>query len=104
MSKAFTALRQKTLNSASSFKDYNFRTYFVNHTRDTFDTIQKRGEAAEMQDFVKGAGKDMLEQMNRMVAINRMYAKTPVMIDPRIGKKHAIPKKARAATPKAKKE
>ena len=103
MSKAFASLRQKTLNTASSFKDYNFRTYFVNHTRDTFQAVENRNDAAEIKSFVKGQGKDMLDQMNRMVIINRMFATTPVMIDPRIGAPAKAKKasKKRAASPKA---
>ena len=40
---ALRALRTQCLEAAERFSDYNFRTYFVKHTADTFDAVEAKG-------------------------------------------------------------
>lgn len=77
---ALTALRGEMLAAAERFADYNFRSYFVQHTKDTLDRVAAQDDAA-VQAFVDGEGKAKLAQMHRMAAVNAMYGDLPVVID-----------------------
>lgn len=80
--KALATLRTKTLAASRVFGDYNFRNYFVQHTKDTFAAVEKKS-AEEIAAFVKGEGRQNLAQMRRMATINKVYSKTPVFLDPK---------------------
>jgi hypothetical protein len=84
---ALAALRRKTLAAARTIPDYNFRTYFVQHTKDTFDTAvaTKAADPAAMKLWIRSEGRPMLAQMRRMATIGAMYAKAPVFLDPALG-------------------
>jgi hypothetical protein len=76
-------LRRKTISAAAKFHDYNFRMYFVTKTNDVYNEMSKKSDA-DIQAFVKGEGKEMLAQIQRMSLLNAVYARTPVFLDPAI--------------------
>ena len=91
-------LERRTLRAAQRFSDYNFRSYFVAHTKDTFAAARSKLQAAapgtadaaaaaaaakvERKLVLRQLVKD-LRRMRRMSLINRMYAKQKVVVDPR---------------------
>ena len=79
-------LRRRSLRAAKGFSDYNFRQYFLQRTKDKFAAFQQRGEQQtrdETKAFIAQA-KGELRQLKRMTTINRMYARHPVTLDPRV--------------------
>ncbi len=98
-------LERRTLREVSRFRDYNFRNYFQEHTRDTFlATRQQMVLAASTTAAGSGAAIEAvaaaklqrrtvlkqlrlkLKQMKRMAVVNRMYTKQRVVVDaPRSG-------------------
>ncbi len=85
---ALTPLRQRALDAAGRFGDYNFRQYFTKHAGDTFDGVEaklKAGQLEEVSKFVESDGKQYVEQLDRMAAVNKMYTTTATVVDPRGG-------------------
>jgi hypothetical protein len=87
-------LERRTVRAASRFGDYNFRQYFVQHTRDSFaDTRAKLVASAAPgadPEAAKTARRETLRalrkglrKMKRMSLINRLYAKQRVVVDKR---------------------
>ena len=70
--------------TAMQFSDYNFRTYFVDHVRDDFlEASQKKLSGPDLKAFMERREED-LRKMKRMVEINCMFARHPVIVDERI--------------------
>lgn len=101
--RAISAVRIQTLKAAKSFSDYNFRSYFVRHTKDRFNTFDvSKATPAELSAFYSES-RDALKQMRRMALMNTMYAQQKVLLDPRAPpmkeedyNAHAAPKAADA--------
>eukprot|EP00672_Neobodo_designis_P022559 CAMPEP_0174828828 /NCGR_PEP_ID=MMETSP1114-20130205/1561_1 /TAXON_ID=312471 /ORGANISM="Neobodo designis, Strain CCAP 1951/1" /LENGTH=88 /DNA_ID=CAMNT_0016062555 /DNA_START=32 /DNA_END=298 /DNA_ORIENTATION=- len=79
---ALRALRTQCLEAAERFSDYNFRTYFVKHTADTFDAVEAKGGDA-VSAFLDKEGKERLAQLQRMSTVDQLYNHVPVIIDPK---------------------
>eukprot|EP00758_Cryptobia_borreli_P013375 Tbor_TRINITY_DN5827_c3_g1::TRINITY_DN5827_c3_g1_i1::g.6451::m.6451 len=77
---AIAALRNQTLKAAKQFKDYNYRVYFVNKTKNVFRDVESM-PPDEIKSFINGEGKKNLNQMRRMSFVNMMYASVPVLAD-----------------------
>lgn len=77
---ALSALRTQAVAAASGFSDYNFRTYFVKHTAELYDTVATKPQS-EIDAFLATEGPAHLARMKRMALINTMYAETPVIMD-----------------------
>ncbi|GET91888.1 hypothetical protein, conserved [Leishmania tarentolae] len=80
-------LRGQMIRTACSFRDYNFRQYFVQHVKDDFAALAKLPEE-EQKKFLATEGRDKLRQLQRMALVNRMYAKRPVYFDTTARKPH----------------
>ena len=79
---ALRTLRTQCLEAAERFSDYNFRSYFVKHTADTFAAVEAKGDDAVAK-FVATDGKAHLAQMQRMATVDSLYNHVPVIIDPK---------------------
>ena len=79
---ALRTLRTQCLEVAERFSDYNFRTYFVKHTADTFDAVAAKPDA-EVTKFLETEGKVTLDQLVRMTAVDNMHCRVPVILDSR---------------------
>ena len=91
-------LERRTVRAAQRFSDYNFRSYFVEHTKESFAAVRAKLQAAaanvatspqaasaakaERRLVLRNLLKD-LRRMRRMSLINKMYAKQKVVVDPR---------------------
>ncbi|KAJ7077806.1 hypothetical protein C8R43DRAFT_940218 [Mycena crocata] len=60
------------LRTSRSFSSYNFRTYFVRRTQETFRTLQSETDAAKIQSMYSDAVAE-LAVLRRSAAVNQMY-------------------------------
>lgn len=78
-----TALRSSTLKAAKAIPDYNFRSYFVQHTKDRFTAFDASKASAEEVVAFSKKSEELLAQMRRMALITALYAEQKVVLDPR---------------------
>ena len=78
------ALRTRTLKAARGFSDYNFRSYFVQHTKDRFSSFKASNATAAELEIFKKESEERLAQMKRMALLNTMYADQKVILDSRV--------------------
>ena len=77
---ALSQLRKELVSSANKFGDYNFRSYFVKWAGDKCDGVQAQGADA-VAAFEKEEGPRELARMQRMAAVNAMFAEVPVVVE-----------------------
>ncbi|KAG2111536.1 uncharacterized protein F5147DRAFT_609586 [Suillus discolor] len=70
--KAILDLYASTLRTAKSFSSYNFRTYFVRRTEDTFRGIQAEQDPIKLSHAYKEAVKE-LSVLRRCAVMNQLY-------------------------------
>lgn len=80
-------LRSRLVRTARGFHDYNFRQYFVQHAKDDIAAVQKL-PLEDQQRFLASEGPEKLRQMQRMVIVNRLYARQPVFFDKKVSGTH----------------
>jgi hypothetical protein len=80
------ALRSTTIKAAKAIPDYNFRSYFVQHTKDRYSAFDaSKASAEEVAAFAKKS-EELLGQMRRMALMSALYAEQNVVLDPRAKK------------------
>ncbi|KAG1753507.1 hypothetical protein EDB19DRAFT_1669632 [Suillus lakei] len=70
--KAVLGLYASTLRTAKSFSSYNFRTYFVQRTEDTFRGIQAEQDPTKLSQAYNEAVKE-LSVLRRCAVMNQLY-------------------------------
>lgn len=70
--KAVLDLYASTLRTAKSFNSYNFRTYFVRRTEDTFREMQAEQDSIKLSQAYNEAVKE-LSVLRRCAVMNQLY-------------------------------
>ncbi|KAG2349912.1 hypothetical protein BDR05DRAFT_955751 [Suillus weaverae] len=70
--KAIIGLYASTLRTAKSFSSYNFRTYFVQRTEETFRGMQTEQDPIKLSQAYSEAVKE-LSVLRRCAVINQLY-------------------------------
>ncbi|KAG2750052.1 hypothetical protein P692DRAFT_20730481 [Suillus brevipes Sb2] len=70
--KAILGLYDSTLQTAKSFSSYNFRTYFVRRTEDTFRGMQAEQDPIKLSQAYNEAVKE-LSVLKRCAVVNQLY-------------------------------
>eukprot|EP00331_Platyophrya_macrostoma_P033012 CAMPEP_0176442206 /NCGR_PEP_ID=MMETSP0127-20121128/21672_1 /TAXON_ID=938130 /ORGANISM="Platyophrya macrostoma, Strain WH" /LENGTH=131 /DNA_ID=CAMNT_0017827165 /DNA_START=25 /DNA_END=420 /DNA_ORIENTATION=- len=94
-------LRRKTIRAAKVFSDYNFRQYFIQHTKDRYAKFELPAATPEEAQRFMTESVDGLRQMRRMALVNALYSQQRVILDPKAPAmepldytQHAAPKAA----------
>lgn len=77
---ALQALYNSTLRTSQSFASYNFRSYFVRRTHDTFKRAQTEQDPSKLNAFVEEKKKE-LEVLKRAAVINQMYGGRKLVVE-----------------------
>ncbi|KAJ6591134.1 hypothetical protein DFH09DRAFT_1026163 [Mycena vulgaris] len=70
--RSILSLYSTMLRTSHSFSSYNFRTYFVRRTQETFRALQKESDAAKIKSMYSDAVAE-LAVLRRSAAVNQMY-------------------------------
>jgi len=60
------------MRTSRSFSSYNFRTYFLRRTKETFRTLQNESDAGKIKSMYSDAVAE-LAVLRRSAAVNQMY-------------------------------
>ncbi|KAJ7177962.1 hypothetical protein C8R46DRAFT_888373 [Mycena filopes] len=70
--RSILALYSAMLRTSRSFSSYNFRTYFVSRTQETFRTLQNETDAGKIRSIYSDAVAE-LAVLRRSAIVNQMY-------------------------------
>ncbi|KAJ6618682.1 hypothetical protein B0H10DRAFT_1223566 [Mycena sp. CBHHK59/15] len=70
--RSILSLYSTMLRTSRSFSSYNFRTYFVRRTQETFRTLQRESDSAKIKSMYSDAVAE-LAVLRRSAIINQMY-------------------------------
>ncbi|KAJ6588486.1 hypothetical protein B0H19DRAFT_1099642 [Mycena capillaripes] len=70
--RSILSLYSTMLRTSHSFSSYNFRTYFVRRTQETFRAFQNESDAGKIKSMYSDAVAD-LAVLRRSAAVNQMY-------------------------------
>ncbi|KAJ7481651.1 hypothetical protein FB451DRAFT_1030760 [Mycena latifolia] len=70
--RSILSLYATMLRTSHSFSSYNFRTYFVRRTQETFRALQKESDAEKIKSMYSDAVAE-LATLRRSAAVNQMY-------------------------------
>jgi hypothetical protein len=87
---ALQQLYQSTLRTSQSFASYNFRSYFVQRTNDTFRAANIEQDPAKLNAFIEDK-KAELEVLKRSAIINQMFGGRKLVVE--TAEEMAMPKK-----------
>ncbi|KAJ7507306.1 hypothetical protein B0H11DRAFT_2169757 [Mycena galericulata] len=70
--RSILSLYSMMLRTSRSFSSYNFRTYFVRRTKETFRILQNETDGAKIKSMYSDAVAE-LTVLRRSAAVNQMY-------------------------------
>ncbi|KAJ7757051.1 hypothetical protein B0H16DRAFT_1537869 [Mycena metata] len=70
--RSILSLYSTMLRTSRSFSSYNFRTYFIRRTHETFRTLQKETDAGKIRSIYSDAVAE-LAVLRRSAIVNQMY-------------------------------
>ncbi|KAJ7248593.1 hypothetical protein B0H12DRAFT_1020094 [Mycena haematopus] len=86
--RSILSLYSTMLRTSRSFSSYNFRTYFVRRTQETFRTLQNETDSGKIRSMYSDAVAE-LAVLRRSAAVNQMYGGWRLAVED-VGKPGAI--------------
>lgn len=74
------SLYHQMLRESSKFPSYNFRSYFVQRTRDRFRANANLTQPDKIEQLISET-RDELEVIRRQVLIHRLYPSNPLVVE-----------------------